>query len=104
MPCFMEISLRTAEKARSIRKTKAYCKKAYGTKTRVLTAAHGVEKLGVRLGGLQLVDQEFGRFELVHGKEELSQHPDLLQDRRFDQQFLAPCARPVHVDGGVDAL
>src|SRR5258708_14885186 len=69
-----------------------------------LSPAHGVEELAVRLGGLQLVDQEFGRLELVHREQQLPQHPHLLQDRRLDQQLLAPRARAVHVDGGVDAL
>src|SRR3990170_3203283 len=45
------------------------------------TAAHRVEELRVRLGGLELVDQELGGFQLVHGVQELPQHPHLLQDR-----------------------
>src|SRR5262245_43037409 len=49
------------------------------------TPPHRVEELGVRLGGPELVDQEFGGFQLVHREQQLPQHPDLLQDRRLDQ-------------------
>src|SRR5688500_3799621 len=69
-----------------------------------LPSAHGVEELGVLLGGAQLVDQELGGLELVHREEQLPQHPDLLQRRRLDQQLLAPRAGAVHVDRRVDAL
>src|SRR3954452_17154010 len=59
------------------------------TKARIiqafLAAAHRIEELGVRLGGLQLVDQEFGRLELIHREEQLPQHPDLLQDRLLNE-------------------
>src|SRR5947208_389944 len=65
---------------------------------------HRVEELGVGLGGLELVDEEFRRLQLVHREQQLSEHPHLLQDRLLDQQFLAPGARPVHIDGGIDAL
>src|SRR3972149_8741029 len=61
-------------------------------------AAHRVEELGVGLGGAHFVDQEFGRLELVHRKEELPEHPDLLQDVLLDQQLFAARAGAVDVD------
>src|ERR1044071_2582452 len=66
--------------------------------------AHGVEELRVGLGRAQLVDEEFGRLELVHREEEFPQHPDLLQHRLVDEQLLAPGAGAVDVDRRVDAL
>src|SRR5262245_27294013 len=60
-----------------------------GTDFRCLSAPHRVEELGVGLGGPQLVDEEFCRFQLVHREEQLPQHPDLLQHRGVDEQLLA---------------
>src|SRR5437660_12927238 len=45
-----------------------------GARRPLATAAHGVEELGVVLGLLDLVDQIFGGFELVHRIEQLAQH------------------------------
>ena len=42
--------------------------------------------------------------EFVHVVEELAQDPDLLQDVRLEEEFLAAGARAVEVDGRVDAL
>src|SRR5258708_7641631 len=44
-----------------------------------LATPHRIKELGVVLGLLDLVDQEFGRLEVVHRVEKLAQHPDLLQ-------------------------
>src|SRR5579859_5669786 len=59
---------------------------------------HGVEELVVVLRRAQLVEQEFGRLELVHAEEQLPQDPHLGQDVGRDQQLLAPSAGAVHVD------
>src|SRR5258706_6603036 len=78
--------------------------KKRGDYTYKSTPSHGLEEFGVLLGGLDLVDEEFGRFELVHRVEQLAQHPDLLQQLLRDQQFLAPGAGAVDVDGRENAL
>ena len=44
--------------------------------------AHGVEKLRIVFGGLDFVEQEFHRFQLVHRVEQFAQQPDPLQDIR----------------------
>src|SRR5688572_21871470 len=54
-----------------------------------LTPTHRVEELGVRFGGFELVDEEFGGLELVHREQQLPQHPDLLQDGLLDEELLA---------------
>src|SRR6185503_13364878 len=74
------------------------------TEKQASTAPHGFEELGVGLGGLDLVDEEFGGFELVHRVEELPQDPDLLQQLARDEQLLAPRAGPVDVDRRENAL
>src|SRR5215469_15374383 len=56
---------------------------------------HAVEELVVVLGGAQLVEQEFGRLELVHAEQQLPQDPHLGQDVRPDQQLLAASAGAV---------
>jgi len=37
--------------------------------------SHGIEEVGVVLGGFDLVQQEFRRFQFVHRVEQLAQHP-----------------------------
>src|SRR5258706_4646440 len=103
MPCFIAVS--------KLRKGADYTEKSgqggeFGGefRARFLATPHRIEELGVGLGGFQLVDQEFGRLELVHREEQLPQDPDLLQERGLDQQLLAPRAGAVHVDGRIDAL
>src|SRR5262249_19887706 len=66
--------------------------------------AHRIEEVAVRLGRLDLVDEELGGLEVVHGVEELPEHPHLLQDRLLDQQLLAPRAGAVHVYRREDPL
>src|SRR5258706_9563299 len=78
--------------------------KKRGDYTYKSTPSHGLEEFGVLLGGLDLVDEEFGRFQLVHRVEQLAQHPDLLQQFLGDQQLLAPRAGAVDVDRREDAL
>ena len=41
---------------------------------------------------------------VVHWIEKLAQHPDLLQDVRFDQQFFLARAGAVDIDGRIDAF
>jgi hypothetical protein len=50
---------------------------------------HRFEKLGVALGGLQLVEQKFHGGQFVHGVQELAQYPHLLQFGGVGQQFFA---------------
>src|SRR5258708_14304207 len=60
-----------------------------------LPAPHGVKKVPVVLGGADLVDQEFRRFEVVHRVEEFPQHPHFLQDLLLDQELFAAGGRAV---------
>ena len=53
------------------------------------SATHRVEELAIVLGRLDLVEQEFHRFEIVHVVEQFAQHPHLLQDVGLEQQFFA---------------
>src|SRR2546425_6448182 len=58
-----------------------------------LPAPHGAKKVPVVLGGADLVDQEFRRFEVVHRGEEFPQHPHFLQDLLLDHE-LFPARAP----------
>src|SRR6266702_4257196 len=69
-----------------------------------LPAPHGVKKVPVVLGGADLVEQKFRRFEVVHRVEELPQHPHFLQDLLLDQELFAAGAGAVDVDRRKDAL
>src|SRR5258706_10697144 len=89
MPCFMM-------SVPGLRKGRDYTEKS--------TPSHRVEEFRVLLGGFQLVDQEFGRLELVHRVEQLAQDPDLLQERRLDQELLAAGGGGGHVGRGGDGL
>ena len=68
------------------------------------TGTHGVEEFGVALGGLDLVEQEFHRIDVIHAVKQLAQDPHLLQYVGLEQQFLAPGAGAIDVDRRIDAL
>ena len=59
-----------------------------GSARRCLPAPHRVEELGIALCGLDLVEQKFHCFHVVHRIEQLAQHPDLLQHVRLDAAIL----------------
>src|SRR5207247_5294338 len=69
-----------------------------GARTSFSTPAHRVEEVPVVLGRADLVDQKLRRLEVVHGVEELPQHPHLLQDLLLDQELFAAGAGAVDVD------
>ena len=68
------------------------------------SSAHGVEEFGVVLGLLDLVHQEFGRFEVVHGIEELAQDPYLLKHFLLQEQFFLAGSGTIDIDGRPDAF
>src|SRR5258708_2317492 len=65
---------------------------------------HGIEEFVVVLCGTKLVEQEFGRLEIVHAEQELPQDPYLGKDLRSDQEFLAAGAGAVHAERGIEAF
>ena len=58
---------------------------AVATRFGNLAATHRIKKLGIALGGLDLVEQEFHGGEVVHRVTELAQHPHFLQDVGLEQ-------------------
>ena len=68
------------------------------------SATHRIEEFAVVLGRLDLVEQEFHRFEVVHVVEQLAQHPHFLQNVGQEQQFLAAGAGAIDVDRRIDTL
>src|SRR5947208_12843167 len=69
-----------------------------------LPALHRVEEFVVVLGGTKLVEEEFGRLELVHAEKQLPQDPDFRKDVGLYQQFFTSSARAIHVDRRVHAF
>ena len=51
---------------------------------RHLAFFHGVEKLGIVLSRLKLINQKFCRLQLIHRIHHFAQHPDFLQQIRGD--------------------
>src|SRR5207247_7019821 len=69
-----------------------------GARTSFSTPAHRIEEVSVVLGRADLVDQKLRSLEVVHGVEELPQHPHLLQDLLLDEELFAAGAGAVEVD------
>src|SRR5260221_7044053 len=65
---------------------------------------HGIEEFVVVLCGTKLVEQEFGRLEIVHAEQELPQDPYLGKDLRSDQEFLAAGAGAGAAERGAEGV
>src|SRR5947208_10066999 len=67
-------------------------------------AVHGGQELFVRLGELELVEQQLHGFHGVQLGERLAEEPDLLQLVLLEQELFLPCAGLFDVDGRENAL
>src|SRR5512139_1734260 len=76
----------------------------FSTPITLLSPAHRIEEVSVILGRLDFVEQKLHRLQIVHWVEQFAQHPDFLQHALLDEQFLAPCAGAIDVDGGIEPL
>jgi hypothetical protein len=79
-----QISTAIVQNCRRLRTSVARCRQLLGD-SRLAALFHRVEEFAIVLRRFQLIDEEFGRFQLIHGKHHLAQDPHALEDFGLDE-------------------